>query len=50
MTPDIKITVDEFKVMTLDVTLMGAKVETIKISSASVNALRDYFANEATDE
>jgi len=50
MTPDIKITVDEFKVMTLDVTLMGAKVETIKLSSASVDALREYFENEATDD
>lgn len=46
MKPEIQISVDDLKVMTVDVTLMGAKVETIKLSSVSVDALREYFANE----
>jgi hypothetical protein len=50
MKPDIEITTSELGVMTVDVTLLGAKVETIKLSSASVSALREYFANEATNE
>lgn len=50
MQPDIEITTNDFGVMTVEVTLLGAKVETIKLSSASVSALREYFENEANND
>lgn len=49
MKPEIEISVDEFKTMTVEVSLMGTHVETITLASASVDALRNYFANEAAE-
>lgn len=47
MKPEITITIDDMGVTTVEVKLMGAHLETLKLSGPVTEALREYFNDQA---